>query len=97
MAAGDVAGVVHPAAVVGAPAFGVAGYGPDAAVPDQVLHAQSFGVVLLGMEWMRDPALQTRIAMDLSHVQTMLFLQLAAGGHMLLFVVRSRTRQSLFS
>ena len=52
--------------------------------------AQSFGVVLLGMEWMRDPALQTRIAMDLSHVQTMLFLQLAAGGHMLLFVVRTR-------
>jgi len=52
--------------------------------------AQSFGLVLLGMEWMRDPALMAFAHMDPAHLQTMLFLQLAAGGHMLLFVVRSR-------
>ena len=52
--------------------------------------AQSFGLVLLGMEWMNDPTLMSWIPIDRFHVQTMLFLQLAAGGHMLLFVVRSR-------
>ncbi len=52
--------------------------------------AQSFGIVLLGMEWMNDPAMMAKIALNHSHLQTMLFLQLAAGGHMLLFVVRSR-------
>ncbi|PJN96207.1 metal-transporting ATPase, partial [Amaricoccus sp. HAR-UPW-R2A-40] len=52
--------------------------------------AQSFGIVLIGMEWMRDAALQARFPLDASHLQTMLFLQLAAGGHMLLFVVRTR-------
>ena len=56
---------------------------------------QSFGIVLLGMGWMNDPALQSRLPIDAAHVQTMLFLQLAAGGHMLLFVVRSR--RALFS
>jgi H+-transporting ATPase len=30
------------------------------------------------------------IPLDHAHLQTMLFLQLAAGGHMLLFVVRAR-------
>jgi H+-transporting ATPase len=52
--------------------------------------AQSFGLVFLGMEWMNDPAMMAKIPLDHSHLQTMLFLQLAAGGHMLLFVVRSR-------
>jgi H+-transporting ATPase len=52
--------------------------------------AQSFGLVLFGMEWMNDPAMMARIPLDHAHLQTMLFLQLAAGGHMLLFVVRSR-------
>lgn len=52
--------------------------------------AQSFGLVLAGMEWMRDPALQAWIPINAQHLQTMLFLQLAAGGHMLLFVVRTR-------
>lgn len=51
---------------------------------------QSFGLVLLGMHWMRNPALSGLIHMDFPHVQTMLFLQLAAGGHLLLFVVRAR-------
>jgi H+-transporting ATPase len=52
--------------------------------------AQNFGVVFLGMEWLNDPAMMAKIPLDRSHLQTMLFLQLAAGGHMLLFVVRSR-------
>lgn len=39
---------------------------------------------------MSDPALMARFALDHSHLQTMLFLQLAAGGHLLLFVVRTR-------
>src|SRR5208337_600119 len=52
--------------------------------------AQSFGLVLFGMEWMNDPTMMARIPLNHGHLQTMLFLQLAAGGHMLLFVVRSR-------
>jgi H+-transporting ATPase len=52
--------------------------------------AQSFGIVFLGMEWMNDPAMMAKIPLNHSHLQTMLFLQLAAGGHMLLFVVRNR-------
>ena len=52
--------------------------------------AQSFGLVLLGIEWMNDQNLMAWIPIDHRHLQTMLFLQLAAGGHMLLFVVRSR-------
>ena len=52
--------------------------------------AQSFGLVLFGIEWMNDPKLLAWIPLDHHHLQTMLFLQLAAGGHMLLFVVRSR-------
>lgn len=51
--------------------------------------AQSFGLVLLGMKWMNDPNLMSWLPADDHHLQTMLFLQLAAGGHMLLFVVRS--------
>ena len=52
--------------------------------------AQSFGIVLLGMEWMHDPVLMAWMPLRQQHLQTMLFLQLAAGGHMLLFVVRAR-------
>ena len=52
--------------------------------------AQSFGIVLLGMEWMHNPAMMAWMRLDPPHLQTMLFLQLAAGGHMLLFVVRAR-------
>jgi H+-transporting ATPase len=42
--------------------------------------AQSFGIVFLGMEWMNDPAMMTKFPLNHSHLQTMLFLQLAAGG-----------------
>ncbi|MEJ2921268.1 plasma-membrane proton-efflux P-type ATPase [Bordetella avium] len=50
---------------------------------------ESFGLVLVGMEWISSTALQAWIPLDQSHLQTALFLQLAAGGHMLLFVVRT--------
>lgn len=55
---------------------------------------QSFGLVLIGMEWITDASLQAWLPLDQDHLQTALFLQLAAGGHMLLFVVR--TRGSIF-
>ncbi len=52
--------------------------------------AQAFGIVLIGMEWMNDQSLTAWAHIDPPHLQTMLFLEFAAGGHMLLFVVRSR-------
>ena len=56
--------------------------------------AQSFGLVLICMFWMHNASLMSIMQMDFPHLQTMLFLQLAAGGHLLLFVVR--TRRTLF-
>ena len=53
--------------------------------------AQSFGLILLGIYWMHSPDLMQIIPLNPHHLQTMLFLQLAAGGHLLLFVVRTRT------
>jgi len=56
---------------------------------------QSFGLVLICQFWMHSPTLLANMKMDFPHLQTMLFLQLAAGGHLLLFV--ARTRGSLFA
>jgi H+-transporting ATPase len=56
--------------------------------------AETFGVLLIGIRWLADPALQAITALDASQHQTILFLQLAVGGHLLLFVVR--TKSSLF-
>jgi len=54
--------------------------------------AQSFGLLLIGMEILSDPALRERFGLtDQSHLQTVMFLQLVAGGHLLLFVTRSET------
>lgn len=55
---------------------------------------QSFGIVMLGMFWRNSPELTAILPMDLPHIQTMLFLQLAAGGHLLFFV--SRVQGTLF-
>ncbi|MBB3810678.1 plasma-membrane proton-efflux P-type ATPase [Pseudochelatococcus contaminans] len=55
---------------------------------------QSFGLVVIAQYWIQDAGLQSWLHLDFPHLQTMLFLQLAAGGHLLLFVVR--TRHSLF-
>ena len=52
--------------------------------------AQSFGMVLLCMYWMNNPELMSNLPMNLDHLQTMVFLQLAAGGQLLIFVVRNR-------
>lgn len=50
---------------------------------------QSFGLVLLAMAWLHSPQWMAYMPIDIPHIQTMVFLQLAAGGHMLLFVVRA--------
>ena len=55
---------------------------------------QSFGMVMIGQYWMHHPDWMAVLAMDHAHVQTMLFLQLTAGGHLLFFV--SRVQGSLF-
>jgi H+-transporting ATPase len=55
---------------------------------------QSFGIIWLGMYWLADEQLLSLVALDASQLQTVLFLQLAAGGHLLLLVVR--TPHSIF-
>ena len=52
--------------------------------------AQSFGLLLIGLEWLSDPAYPEKIVLDRENLQTLVFLQLAVGGHLLLFVVRTR-------
>ena len=52
--------------------------------------AQSFGMVLLCQYWMNNPALMNDLPMTIDHLQTMVFLQLAAGGQLLIFVVRNQ-------
>jgi H+-transporting ATPase len=54
--------------------------------------AQTFGLLLIGMEWLSNPAWQAWIRLDQAQIQTAVFLQIVAGGHLLLFVVRSRSR-----
>jgi H+-transporting ATPase len=56
--------------------------------------AETFGLLLIGLRWHADPNLQTIVPLDASQLQTVMFLQLAVGGHLLLFVVR--TKRSLF-
>jgi H+-transporting ATPase len=50
---------------------------------------QSFGLLWLGLYWTNNDPTATFAAIDKSQLQTMLFLQLAAGGHLLLLVVRT--------
>ncbi len=61
------------------------------AVMGMLAVAQSFGLLLIGIAWMGHAGLQSWIAMDYPHLQTLLFLQLVAGGHLMLFVVRAKT------
>ena len=56
--------------------------------------AESFGLLLIGLEWISDPTRLAFIALDDQSLKTLVFLQLAVGGHLLLFVVR--TRHSIF-
>ncbi len=51
---------------------------------------QSFGLLLIGMEILSDPGEGSRFGLtDQAHLQTMMFLQLVAGGHLLLLVTRT--------
>ncbi len=51
---------------------------------------QSFGLLLIGMEVLTNPDWQQYFGLhDKSHLQTVMFLQLVAGGHLLLFVTRT--------
>ncbi len=57
--------------------------------------AQTFGLLLIGMEWLSNPQWQFWIELTQDQIQTAVFLQIVAGGHLLLFVMRSRG--SMFS
>jgi H+-transporting ATPase len=50
---------------------------------------QSFGLLLVGLEVISDPRWAWVGLADRGHLQTVMFLQLVAGGHLLLFVTRS--------
>jgi H+-transporting ATPase len=52
--------------------------------------AQSFGLLLIGMEWLSNTDWQAWITLTQEQIQTAVFLQIVAGGHLLLFVMRSR-------
>src|SRR5262252_8477693 len=52
--------------------------------------AETFGLLLIGLRWLADPHLQAVVQLDSRQLQTVMFLQLAVGGHLLLFVVRAR-------
>ena len=52
--------------------------------------AESLGLLLVGLEWLSNPQLMSIIPLTADSLKTMMFLQLAVGGHLLLFVVRSR-------
>jgi H+-transporting ATPase len=54
---------------------------------------QTFGMLFVGMHKFGSRFLG--VTMDLSHIQTMAFLQLVVGGHLMLFVVR--TKKCLFT
>lgn len=56
--------------------------------------AESLGLLLIGLEWIGNAQLTTLIPLDRDSLKTAMFLQLAVGGHLLLFVVR--TRHSVF-
>jgi H+-transporting ATPase len=53
--------------------------------------AETFGLLLIGLRWLADPLLQAVISLDARQLQTVMFLQLAVGGHLLLFVVRTKS------
>jgi H+-transporting ATPase len=54
--------------------------------------AQSFGLLLIGMEVLSHPPQQQYFGLfDHAQLQSVMFLQLVAGGHLLLFVTRTDT------
>jgi H+-transporting ATPase len=57
--------------------------------------AQTFGLLVIGMEWLSNPQWQAWIPLTQEQIQTVIFLQIVAGGHLLYFVMRSR--ETIFS
>ncbi|QGM45040.1 plasma-membrane proton-efflux P-type ATPase [Methylocystis heyeri] len=53
--------------------------------------AQTFGLLLIGTRWLIDAHLQAIMPLDPNQLQTVVFLQLAVGGHLLLFSVRTKS------
>ena len=53
---------------------------------------QTFGLLLIGMELASDDRWPAWLRLTQDQLQTVIFLQIVAGGHLLLFVVRSRRR-----
>jgi H+-transporting ATPase len=53
--------------------------------------AETFGLLLIGMRWLYDSDLQAIMPLDPNQLQTVMFLQLAVGGHLLLFAVRTKS------
>ena len=52
--------------------------------------AQAFGLLLIGLEVLSNPAWNAWLGLaDRAHLQTAVFLQLVVGGHLLLFVTRT--------
>jgi H+-transporting ATPase len=56
---------------------------------------QTFGLLVIGMEWLSNPDWQAWIMLTQEQIQTVVFLQIVAGGHLLYFVMRSR--ETIFS
>jgi H+-transporting ATPase len=56
---------------------------------------QTFGLLVIGMEWLSNPDWQAWITLTKEQIQTVIFLQIVAGGHLLYFVMRSR--ETIFS
>jgi H+-transporting ATPase len=49
---------------------------------------QTFGLLFIGMHYLGDTLLGVKL--DPSHIQTMIFLQLVVGGHLMLFLTRTK-------
>ena len=56
---------------------------------------QTFGLLIIGMGWLSNPEWQAWITLTKEQIQTVVFLQIVAGGHLLYFVMRSR--KTIFS
>jgi H+-transporting ATPase len=52
--------------------------------------AETFGLLILCVGWLENPEWQSWITLTRDQLQTIIFLQIVAGGHLLLFVMRSR-------
>ena len=49
---------------------------------------QTFGLLFIGIHYLGDTLLGAKL--DVAHIQTMIFLQLVVGGHLMLFLTRTK-------